>query len=142
DCMPGSSFYLGLDGKLPTGQIDLVTVLLHEMGHGLGFQTFTSGADGQEIMDIPSVWDYYLVDNRSNKTWAQMSNAERVASAISGNGLSWNGPIVTAAVPQVLGPRSNLAISGPAAGDAAANYNVGDASFGPPLSAKAVTGEL
>jgi hypothetical protein len=71
-----------------------------------------------------------------------MTPAQRVASAISGNGLSWNGPIVTAAVPQVLTLQSNLVVNGPAAGDAAGNYNVGDASFGPPLSASTVSGQL
>jgi hypothetical protein len=141
DCMPGSGFYLGLDNKFGA-QIDLVTVLLHELAHGLGFQTFTDDATGAEIMDIPSVWDHYLLDNRINKTWVQMTPAQRVASAISGNGLSWNGPIVTAAVPQVLTLQSNLAVNGPAAGDAAGNYNVGDASFGPPLSTPAVSGQL
>ncbi|GAB3430951.1 peptidase [Massilia solisilvae] len=141
DCMPGSGFYLGLDNQFGN-QIDLVTVLLHELGHGLGFQTFTDDATGEEILGLPSIWDYFLVDNRSNKAWVQMTDAERAASAISGNGLSWNGPIVTAAVPQALSPRSNLAVSGPAAGDAAGNYSVGDASFGPALSAKAVTGQL
>jgi hypothetical protein len=141
DCLPGSGFYLGLDNKFGN-QIDLVTVLLHELAHGLGFQTFTDDATGDEIMDIPSVWDHYLLDNRTNKTWVQMTAAERVASAISGNGLSWNGPIVTAAVPQVLTAQSNLAINGAAAGDAAGNYNVGDASFGPPLSTSTVSGQL
>jgi hypothetical protein len=141
DCLPGTGFYLGLDNKFGT-QIDLVTVLLHEFGHGLGFQTFTDDETGQEIMDIPSIWDYYLLDNRLNRTWVQLTEVERAASAISGNGLSWNGPIVTAAVPQVLGPRSNLAINGAASGDARGNYNVGDASFGPPLSKRAVTGQL
>jgi hypothetical protein len=141
DCLPGSGFYLGLDNNFGN-QIDLVTVLLHELGHGLGFQTFTDNATGAEIMDLPSVWDHYLLDNRTNKTWVQMTAAERVASAISGNGLSWNGPIVTAAVPQVLAPQSNLAINGPAAGNAAGNYNVGDAMFGPPLSATTVSGQL
>jgi hypothetical protein len=141
DCLPGVGFYLGLDNKFGT-QIDLVTVLLHEFGHGLGFQTFTDDETGQEILGIPSIWDYYLLDNRLNRTWVQMTDVERAASATSGNGLSWNGPIVTAAVPQVLGPRSNLAISGAAAGDARGNYNVGDATFGPPLSKQAVTGEL
>jgi hypothetical protein len=141
DCLPGSGFYLGLDDNFGA-QIDLVTVLLHELGHGLGFQTFTDDASGAEILGMPSVWDYYLLDNRSNKTWAQMTDAERVASAISGNGLSWNGPIVTAAVPQVLLPQSNMAVNGPAAGDAAGNYNVGDASFGRPLSSAVVSGQL
>jgi hypothetical protein len=119
-----------------------VTVLLHELAHGLGFQTFTDDETGAQIMGVPSIWDYYLLDNRTNKTWVQMTDAERAASAISGNGLSWNGPVVTAAVPGVLAHQSNLAVSGPAAGDAAGNYNVGDASFGPPLSSRAVSGQL
>lgn len=141
DCLLGSGFYLGLDNNFGN-QIDLVTVLLHELAHGLGFQTFTDDATGDEIMDIPSVWDHYLLDNRTNKTWAQMTAAERVASAVSGNGLSWNGPNVTAAAPQVLAPQSTMAVNGAAAGIAAGNYNVGDASFGPPLSAKVVSGQL
>jgi hypothetical protein len=141
DCLSGSGFYLGLDDHFG-GQIDLVTVLLHEFGHGLGFQTFTDDETGAEILDTPSIWDYFLLDNRNNKLWADMTPAERVASAISGHGLSWNGPHVTASVPQVLTPMSNLAVSGPAAGTAAGNYAVGDASFGPPLGASPVTGQL
>lgn len=141
DCLPGSGFYLGVDNNAGS-QIDLVTVLLHEMAHGLGFQTFTDDETGAEILGIPSIWDYFLVDNRTERPWVDMTDAERVASAISGDGLSWNGPNVTAAVPQVLDPRSRLTVSGNAAGNAAGNYDVGDASFGPPLGATAVTGQL
>jgi hypothetical protein len=141
DCMPGSGFYLGLDNQ-PGGQIDLVTVLLHELAHGLGFQTFTDDATGQQANGVPSIWDYFLLDNRSNKLWVEMTDAERMASSTSGNGLSWSGPNVTAAVPQVLAPVSVLAISGPAAGSAAGNLDVGDASFGPPLGRVPVAGQL
>jgi len=31
------SWYFGTDGNPPSGQYDLVTVVLHELGHGLGF---------------------------------------------------------------------------------------------------------
>jgi hypothetical protein len=141
DCLPGDGFYLGLDNQAGA-QIDLVTVLLHEMAHGLGFQSFTDDETGEQTNGIPSIWDYYLVDNRSNKPWVQMNNAERAASAISGTGLSWNGATVTAAVPGALAPTSVLAISGPAAGNAAGNVDVGDASFGPPLGSTAVVGQL
>lgn len=141
DCLPGSGFYLGLDNQAGA-QLDLVTVLLHEMAHGLGFQTFTDDQSGAEINGIPSVWDYYLVDNRSNRAWVEMSDAERSASAVSGRGLSWNGAAVTAAVPATLGPASVLAVSGPAAGPAAGNLDVGDAAFGPPLGRIAVVGQL
>jgi hypothetical protein len=141
DCLPGAPFYLGLDNNFGNG-IDLVTVLLHELGHGLGFQTFTDDETGAEILDTPSIWDHFLLDNRNNKLWVNMTNAERVASAISGTGLSWNGAKVTAAVPQVLAPMPNLGVGGSAAGSAAGNYAVGEASFGPSLASSPVSGQL
>jgi hypothetical protein len=141
DCMPGDGFYLGLDGKAGD-RIDLVTVLLHEMAHGLGFQTFTDDQTGEQTNGMPSVWDHYLLDNIHNKVWAAMSNAERVASAIGGNALSWSGPGVTAAVPSALAPVSVLTISGQAAGNHVGIYDVGDASFGPPLGITPVVGQL
>lgn len=141
DCLPGLGFYLGLDGRAGT-QIDLVAVLLHELAHGLGFQNFTDDETGARIMDIPTIWDHFLIDNRSNKLWSQMTDAERVASAISGDGLSWNGPKVTAAVPMVLAPAANMTVGGPAAGRAAGDYAVGEAEFGPPVTSSAVTGQL
>jgi len=141
DCLPGVPFYLGLDRNFGSG-IDLVTVLLHEFAHGLGFQTFTDEATGEEILDIPSIWDYYLVNNSNNRPWVESTPAERAATAVTWRGLSWNGPNVTAAVPQVLGPASNLNIGGPAAGAAGGNYGVGDASFGPALSNPPVRGQL
>jgi hypothetical protein len=141
DCLPGNGFYLGLDRNFGD-QIDLVTVLLHEFAHGLGFQTFTDDETGEEILGTPSIWDYYLLNNRTNRTWVESTAAERAQSAVTWRGLSWNGPRVTAAVPQVLDPMSNLAIAGSAAGSAAGNYEVGDASFGPPLSNPPVSGQL
>lgn len=140
-CVPGLTFYLGLDNNAGD-RIDLVAVLLHEIAHGLGFQTFTDDETGAQILGIPSVWDHYLLDNRTGRTWVQMTDAERVASAVAWRGLSWNGPNVTAAVPGVLAPASVLGIGGPAAGGAAGNYAVGDASFGPPVGSAAVSGQL
>ena len=34
------SWYFGTDGQTPTGQYDFVSVVLHELGHGLGFTGF------------------------------------------------------------------------------------------------------
>lgn len=147
DCMPGSGFYLGLDGAHGT-QTDFVTVLMHEMGHGLGFQTFTSGATGAEEDygveggGLPSVWDHFLLDNRTNKLWVNMTDAERAASGNSGDGLSWTGANVTGAVPAVLARKPNLAVSGAMAGTAAGDYEVGEAAFGPRLPAQGVGAQL
>jgi hypothetical protein len=142
DCVPGLTFYLGLDNRAPASQIDLVTTLLHEMAHGLGFQTFTDDETGQPFFGIPSVWDYHLVDNRSNTPWVAMTNAQRAASAITWRGLSWDGPNVTAATRRALAARSNLHVGGANAGQAGGNYYVGDASFGPPLETTPVSGQL
>jgi hypothetical protein len=141
DCLPGSPFYLGTDNQ-HGDQIDLVAVLLHEIAHGLGFQSFTDDATGEQYEDQPSVWDFFLVDSRSNRPWTSMSNDERRLSAISGAFLAWNGPLVMAELGRVLLPQSNLAISGRAAGAAKGNYEVGDASFGPALGERPVSGQL
>jgi hypothetical protein len=141
DCLPGAPFYLGTDNQ-HGDQVDLVSVLLHEIAHGLGFQSFTDDENGEQYENLPSVWDYYLVDSRTERPWVSMSNDERRLSAISGPYLAWNGPLVSAALGGVLRPRSNLAISGRKAGTTKGNYEVGDASFGPELGARAVNGQL
>jgi hypothetical protein len=84
-----------------------------------------------------------MLDDTTGKLWADMTNAERAASALNVRKLAWTGANVTAAVPNVLSigvPR--LAISGPAAGAAVGDYPVGAASFGPQLGAVSVTGQL
>ncbi|MES2898728.1 MAG: PA domain-containing protein [Pseudomonadota bacterium] len=141
DCLPGAPFYLGIDNR-HGDQIDLVSVLLHEIAHGLGFQSFTDEETGEQFDNLPSIWDFYLVDNRTETRWVDMSNEERRLSAISGNALSWNGERVRTATPQVLAPQSRLTIEGPAAGQAGGEYEVGDATFGPPLSENELRGQL
>jgi len=140
-CVPGLTFYLGLDNNAGA-QIDLVAVLLHEIAHGLGFQSFTDDETGLTLLGRPSIWDHYLLDNRSNRTWAQMTSAQRAASARAWRGLSWNGANVTAAVPGALGPLPVLSISGGAAGAAFGRYAVGVAAFGTPLGTTAFRGEV
>lgn len=136
----GTPFYLGLDNNHGTA-VDLVTVLTHEFAHGLGFQTFTSGSTGAFLAGFPSAWDFFLTDSTTSKTWAEMSAAERAASALKNGKLVWAGPIVTAAVPGVLQQGTPLlTVSMPAS--VAGVYAVGTASFGPPLRSPGVTGEV
>lgn len=142
-CLEGAPFYLGLDNQ-HGGNIDLVATVLHELGHGLGFQTYTDTASGTQLRELPSIWDHFLTDTTTNRTWADMSDAERAASAVNARRLAWGGPLVAGAVPGVLGigtPR--LAISGPAAGPATGDMDVGVADFGAALSAyQPVSGQI
>lgn len=141
-CLTGTFFYLGLDGNHGTNT-DFVAVLLHEMGHGLGFQTFTNGTTGAFNGGFPSIWDHYLFGVNEGKLWKDMTAPERAASAISLDKLVWTGPIVTAAVPNVLRfGLTGATFSGPAAGAATGTVRVGEAGFGPALGSAAFVGEV
>jgi hypothetical protein len=142
NCLPGRGWYYGLDGQHGI-QIDFIPVLLHEMGHGLGFQTFTNGSSGSQSGGRPSVWDHFLFGTVTGKLWKDMTNAERAASAISVDKLVWTGPRVNAAVPSVLSfGLPAITISGPNAGPAAGTVRVGEADFGPWLGTSPVYGEV
>lgn len=143
-CLTASPWYFGIDNNPPPGAINLVVVLLHEFGHGLGFTVGpTNGQTGNRSQGSPSIWERFMVDNQTGLSWFQMTtNAERAASAIGVDRLVWAGPNVTAAVPSVL--RQGIAtatITGPAVREPR-TVNVGEASFGPPINATPFTGEL
>ncbi|AUD05617.1 T9SS type A sorting domain-containing protein [Spirosoma pollinicola] len=62
-----NDWYYGTDGKTPKGQTDLVTAVLHELTHGLGFIGFFNvksdkgdQSDGQYLADLPSVYDHFI----------------------------------------------------------------------------------
>ncbi|WP_200799941.1 T9SS type A sorting domain-containing protein [Hymenobacter daecheongensis] len=55
------NWYYGLDGNVPAGQYDLVSVVLHELGHGLGFLAATSYSGGAGTYGTPpSVYSTYM----------------------------------------------------------------------------------
>jgi hypothetical protein len=138
-CLTGVFFYLGLDRNHGTN-IDLATVVLHEMGHGLGFQTFTSGTTGDYFNGFPSVYDYYLLDTTANLDWTQMTPAQRAASAINSRRLVWTGANVTGASNLLQQGTPQLVATAPSS--LVGNYLVGTASFGPPLSEAGTSGEV
>ncbi|MGI9056341.1 MAG: FG-GAP-like repeat-containing protein [Pyrinomonadaceae bacterium] len=90
-CLGGGRFYLGFDNSTPPGTINLMIVLLHEMAHGLGFSGFTSNSTGAFNGGFPDVYSTNLFDRTTSKFWNEMTNAERMASAINTNNLMWNG---------------------------------------------------
>lgn len=146
-CLDGLTFYLGLDGKGdPATTIDLLTTALHEFGHGLGFQTFTDDETGQlfpgpDFADIqfPAVWDDFLFDPQQNKTWAQMTDAERVASAITPRNLVWNGKQVTKNAHKVLDRgTAELFVAGTGLNKF---YLIGTAQFGPPIDKRTLVAD-
>ncbi len=141
-CLEGLSFYLGLDGKPDNAtQIDLVTTVLHEFGHGLGVQTFTDDGNGQPFLGLPSIFDDFLFDPQQRKTWTQMTDAERVTSAITPRNLVWNGKQVTKSAHKVLNHGTpELFVAG---GGLNKFYANGPAEFGPEIDKRtSVASEL
>ncbi|MBX3243307.1 MAG: carboxypeptidase regulatory-like domain-containing protein [Acidobacteria bacterium] len=91
---PNWRFYYGLDNATPSQRINLLVVLLHEMGHGLGFQSFVNGSTGAFFSGFPDVYLRNMYDRSVSLSWHQMSNAQRQASAINVNNVLWDGPNV------------------------------------------------
>ncbi len=125
------NFYLGLDNN-HGAQPDLVTVLLHEFAHGLGFSQFASLNTGALFSGFPDVYNTHLLDLTSGLHWNQMTNAQRLASATNFARVVWDGGFVTAGVPSVLvfGSPGVLVTSPPAI---AGPYQFGTAAFGPTI---------
>jgi hypothetical protein len=110
-CLGGSKFYYGFDHQLAahTAQgpfvADLLGVVLHELGHGLGFVSIVdqSGAGVQDTSGtaLLSVYDQFIYDENSALFWPQMTPTQRAQSEIgsgaNGNsGLVWNAAHVNA----------------------------------------------
>lgn len=139
-CLGGASFYYGLDGNDPDGTQDLVPVVLHELGHGLGFLSFVSRMTqpGHPLDGLPDPYSNFLFDDQLGKAWPDMTDAERAASMVNPRQVVWTGPNLTAAAPGYLRHgTARLRVTSPAA-----TYLVGEATFGPALTATAIAGDL
>ena len=140
-CLTGSGWYYGLDTNTPPGKINLVTVLLHEFGHGLGFQTFANTQTGALIAGFDDPFELHLFDHTQNLYWTHMTDAQRAASTLNDGGLTWIGSNVDADVFKVLLPGvPGVKVTSPAS--LAGTYKVGTAQFGPALAAPGITGNV
>ncbi len=94
-CLGARRFYYGFDGN-SGANIDLTSVVIHELGHGLGFLTTVNLSTGAKIGGFDDVYMCCLEDHSTGESWKTMTNGERVASAIDDGDLHWACPAVTA----------------------------------------------
>jgi hypothetical protein len=107
-CLGGSSrFYYGFDGTSPGGTVNLLIVLLHELGHGLGFSSLINSSTGAFNSGFPDIYSRFLFDRSLNLFWAQMTDAQRAASALSTGNVLWDGPSVRLASSNLTAGRDN-----------------------------------
>lgn len=88
-----NGWYYGTDGN-PGQDRDFVTVVLHEIGHGLNFTTEVTES-GQWFDRYLGIYDHFIKDH-TGKSFASMTIAER-AAAIAGGQLFWTGSKALAA---------------------------------------------
>ncbi len=137
-CLPTRFWYYGYDGNEGATGLDLLPVLLHEIGHGLGFLDITDETTGDYFAGQPYIWDRHLLDNVTGKHWIDMIPAERVTSALNTTHLVWDGPAVTAAAPHVLGKRARVVTTGALVGD----FTSGQGVFYSPLTLAGTTAQV
>ncbi len=100
-CLPGYSWYLGLDNGHGS-QIDLFTVLLHELGHGLGLIGLVSLSSGSTLFGIPDIYSVFTRDNSVLLNWNVMSDSQRLTSSTNTGNVVFDGPETTTAAATIL----------------------------------------
>jgi cysteine-rich repeat protein len=90
-------WYYGYDANPPSGYTDFIAVVLHELGHGLGFVSLVDDSTGALANGLLDTFSVNLEDHSTGKTWGIMTNTERKNSAIDTGDLHWVGANVVAA---------------------------------------------
>lgn len=106
--------YLGTDGRTPSGKVDLETIALHEMGHGLGFTGSAGfgdpttlgreGAPGTSVIPgsrTPFSYDRFTCTRTRPGTCTPLMSladgSQRLTTAFQDGRLFWSGKHATAA---------------------------------------------
>jgi len=97
-----ANWYLGTDGVPTAGTVDFVSVVLHELGHGLGFIGTGNVAGGLGTVresGLPFIYDANVVDSAGTSildgtvypNGSTMMASLLQGSGVSGSGLFWGG---------------------------------------------------
>jgi PKD repeat protein len=107
-------FYFGLDGNPPSGQYDFVSIVLHELGHGLGFTGATSfdGGIGNWSLNSnndASIYTMFVELGDGTLITEIPSGTTEAGDAFTSNDLFFNGPISVSSLggtPKLFAPSS------------------------------------
>ncbi len=139
-CLTGRDWYYGFDNNHGTN-FDFVTVLTHELGHGLGFANFITETTGASPAGLTDIYATFTRDNTLGVNWNSLTTPAAIAaSALRCDQIVWSGPNVTANSARFLGlGRPALTVNSPSG---LGPYRIGAAAFGPLLSSPGVSGNL
>ncbi len=95
-----AKWYLGTDGVTPADRYDLVTVVLHEICHGLGFFDSMDTENNLGFYgfgSLPVIYDTFVEDVKRVKltdTLKYLNNSNTLYKEFTGGDLYFNGPLV------------------------------------------------
>ncbi len=109
------NWYFGLDGNTPINRFDMVSVILHEFGHGLGF--LSSARKNEEDLgalgfgDFTAVYDVYLENGQEQRLVNEdlfPNPSDTLLEAFTNNNLFFASPLAASvnggANPQLFAP--------------------------------------
>jgi hypothetical protein len=98
------SWYYGTDGQTPAGQYDLMSVVLHEIAHGLNFAGFMSYSGGTGSWGYgsgyPGIYDTFMKDGAGNlliDTGTYTNPSTALGGALTSNNIWFHGSKAMAA---------------------------------------------
>jgi len=90
-------FYYGLDGDSGS-DIDFLSVVLHEIGHGLGVIGLITPSTGEKFFDYDDAYIRNIEDpDRNPRNLAKMSDLQRQLAIVNDGNLQWVGASVVSA---------------------------------------------
>jgi hypothetical protein len=99
---PTAGFYFGTDGAPPADKTDFETVVLHELGHGLGFagsMTVDGSGNGSYGDQLPERFDRFAYDAAADGSLlvSRASPSASLADALQSGSVFWGGAAAVAA---------------------------------------------
>lgn len=92
-----TNWYTGINGATPSSQYDLVSVVLHELGHGLGFTDSYTVSGGQGTVgvqgSVPIIYDVWLENNGGENLFQTFTSpSAALATQLTSNNVYFNSP--------------------------------------------------
>lgn len=88
-----ANWYYGTDGMTPPGKIDFVSVVMHEIGHGLGFsKSVTKQGNSYQwgFNNVPLLFDMFIENSFNQNMIDFPSGSTGLTSFLTNEDLHWN----------------------------------------------------
>lgn len=138
NCLAGTNWYYGLDNNPPGSDIDFLNVVMHEIGHGLGFASVLNVSSGALFNGIADIYARFAFDTDLQLHFDEMSNFQRVNAIVNTGNVVWDGPAVTTAAPGLLGASLVGQVVNPPLGE----LEIQTAVYGPEVGNAGLSGDI